>query len=300
MNANQRTDFPLHIIQSESSVNYLDAFRINHELGPSFLRVRLEEVKGHNAAVHNLFRLGHVRDTVRQKQLKKVAKPDRVPAHNHVVFLDRTRKDKIAKFLHANQAIGVDGFVARVQTHVGLAVENVLKVAEGRGLFDPRRLDNGVRRGYGKRIGVAADYVHCTHTHKRAEAKKKKVWERQTTGCRKTRRGILLTKCEITFLQCRYDQNLVHGTTRKAVFESSGDRTDRPPQTGAQYFGSGRPGIGAQDGNVLRFGQCQSLLLLVGGGTRLLFQKHGQLVDLGQAQVGERCVVEPADKKVWW
>jgi hypothetical protein len=61
---------------------------------------------------------------------------------------------QIHKFQHALQPVRVGRFVARVQTHVRLTIENILKV-HLQGLLNPGRLNRRVRWSNGERVGVA-------------------------------------------------------------------------------------------------------------------------------------------------
>jgi len=141
----------------KSSVHHLDRFRINHIFRPS-LRFHFHQIKRNNTSIDNLFCLGWVLYSVRKKELKEIAKPYGMTSHNYILFLNGSREDKIAKIQHANQTIRVDGFVAGVKTHIGLAVENVLKVAQGRRFFNPRGLNVSVCRCNGKSIRIATDW----------------------------------------------------------------------------------------------------------------------------------------------
>lgn len=143
----------------ETSVDNLYAFWVNHVCWLSRFAQHLDQSKGDDAAVDDLFVLSGVVLLVGQKCLKEGPEPDGMSTHHNVLFLDGRGKDEIAKIPHALQSVRAYRFVAGVEAHVDLVHKGGLKVADFRFLVDPRGLDLRLGRRDRERIGVPADLL---------------------------------------------------------------------------------------------------------------------------------------------
>ena len=143
----------------ESSIHHFDGFGINHVGGLSRFADHLDECKGDNSAVDNLFALSGMLQSVRQKGSKEGSEPNGMSTHHNVSFLDRGGKDEIAKIPHALQSARADGFVSGVEAHVDLVHKGRLKVGDIGSLIDPRGLNLCLSWRDGQGIGISADFL---------------------------------------------------------------------------------------------------------------------------------------------
>lgn len=74
-------------------------------------------------------------------------------SHNQMFFLD-TRKGKITKRIHTNQAVCVDWLVSSVQAHVRLVGKDSLKIANPGRSIDPGRRHLCVCRCDGESVWI--------------------------------------------------------------------------------------------------------------------------------------------------
>eukprot|EP00978_Attheya_sp_CCMP212_P007715 scaffold17925_cov56-Attheya_sp.AAC.8 len=92
---------------------------------------------------------------------EKVSEPNRMAPNNHVVFCHIISKDMVTKSVHSFEAIRIDWFVANMETHVYLVVENILKVAHFAVTINPRGCHLLVRRSDGECIRIARNFLQA-------------------------------------------------------------------------------------------------------------------------------------------
>lgn len=183
-------------------------------------------------------------NSVRKVRTEETAKVNGMPTDNDMFdATHRSRKDIVTKFVHAQQSVRIDRFVAAVEGHVHLIGKDVIEVGDLARLVNPRWCDGCVGGCDTESIRVATD-----------------------------------------FLQRWDDDDFFFRVSGKAVAKATRHGRNSATEAGANDFGGRSRRIAAKDGNGLEGRVLRPWWLL---------EEGSKFVDLREAQVGQRSVIEP-------